>query len=597
MRSDALERRPVRLLPPQLANRIAAGEVVERPASVVKELCENALDAEARLVEVDIEGGGATLVRVRDDGVGMTPEDAALALERHATSKIESPEDLDAITTLGFRGEALPSIAAVARLTLQTRARGAEEGTRIEIDGGVMRERRAAGCPPGTLVEVRDLFFNTPARRKFLKAEATENGHALEALSRLALAWPEVDFRARVDGREALTAPPAGDLCARAAQILGRETAAHLHPCEGAEGPVLVRGLVGDPGRARGRPDSVYTYVNGRFVRDRVMQHALQAAYLPVLDRGRWPWIVLFVELPARLVDVNVHPAKFEVRFADSRAVHRAVEHVVTQTLQRAPWAGASKPYRLSPRLEGPAAESLTLPLRPGLRAGPRPEPAREPALAYGPDTSRPPALPAPGPASDAPGYFSSLRVLGQAHRLYILCEAEGEIVIVDQHAAHERILFERLRAAYREGQVPAQPLLFPATLDLSPLEREAAEAYAPELARLGFDLEPFGASTVALKAAPAMLADRDAREVVQDVLAELARVGRASAWTERLDGLLARVACHASVRAGDPLAVPECEALLRDLDGVDFRGNCPHGRPVALRARLGDLEKGFERR
>jgi DNA mismatch repair protein MutL len=601
----------IRLLPPELANRIAAGEVVERPASVVKELCENALDAGARLLEIDLEGGGATLVRVRDDGHGIAAEEVPLALERHATSKIREARDLEAISTLGFRGEALPAIASVSRFVLQSRARGMEIGARIEVEGGQEISRRAAGCPTGTLVEVRDLFFNTPARRKFLKAEATETGHALEVVSRLALASPDVDFRVRVGDREALTAPPARTLEARAAQVLTREVARHLYPCEGSEGPIRVWGLVGDPGHSRGRPDSIHTFVNGRWVRDRVLQHAVGAAYLSVLDRGRYPWAVLFVELPPGLVDVNVHPAKFEVRFAQGQAVHRAVEHVVIQTLQRAPWAGAARPYVLvssgnehapaPPLGAGPASPAFSG-ARGLLREGPAPFPVSPPPPQTVPARERevpPPegqaGLPLSPPTSA--GYFASLRVVGQAHRLYIVCEGRDELVLVDQHAAHERIQFERLREAFQEGRVPSQPLLFPVTLELGPLEREAVEAYAGELARLGFEVEPFGSGTVALKAAPTMLSGDEAPRTAVELLAELARVGRASALTERIEALLATVACHAAVRAGDALSVPECEALLRDLDRVDYRGNCPHGRPVVLRARVAELERGFHRR
>jgi DNA mismatch repair protein MutL len=589
----SVERPRIRRLPPDLANRIAAGEVVERPAAVVKELCENSIDARARIIEVDIEGGGVRLVRVRDDGIGMTPEEAPLALERHATSKIRTPDDLLAIATLGFRGEALPSIAAVSRFTLQTRARDDDAGTRVEVQGGAPSEVRSAGCPAGTLVEVRDLFYNTPARRKFLKTEATEVAHAVEALSRLALAFPEIDLRVRVDGREALTAPPARTLEVRVGQVLGREVADHLYPCQGSESGIQVTGLIGDPSHARGRPDSMYTYVNGRFVRDRVLQHAVQAAYLPVLERGRYPWVVLFLEVPFESVDVNVHPAKFEVRFSDSRAVHRAAEHVVAQALERAPWLGKAKTYALAPSPLPEAAPSESGFAEHLGRL-------REATTAYAPQpvvAPAPPVAPVAMPLPLAEGSFSSLRVIGQSHRLYIVCEGPGEIVLIDQHAAHERIHFERLRAAYEVGTIPSQPLLFPRRLELGPAEREAAEAYSAELSALGFELEPFGGGTVALKSAPALLGHADAARTAQEILSELTRVGRASALVERLGGMLATVACHAAVRAGDLLSIAECEALLRELDGVDFRGNCPHGRPVVLRARLGDLERGFERR
>jgi DNA mismatch repair protein MutL len=593
------ERPRIRLLPPEIANRIAAGEVVERPASVVKELCENAIDAGARTIEIDLERGGIALVRVRDDGAGIPPDEAPLALLRHATSKIREARDLEAIATLGFRGEALPSIAAVSRFVLQTRIRGDDAGTRVEVLGGQEPSVRAAGCPVGTLVEVRDLFFNTPARRKFLRSERSEAAHAVEAVARLALAAPAIDFRVRVDGREALTAPAARTLEDRAAQVLQPEVARHLYPCEGTHGRVRAHGLVGDPTHARGRPDGLYTYVNGRHVRDRILQHAIQAAYLPVLDRGRWAWVILFVEVPPDAVDVNVHPGKSEVRFADGGAVHRAVERVVAQALERAPWAkGPARTYVLAAGGERPAAAEPerifgTTPL--SLRT-PTPSFVR-PVRSTEAEATRTTALPAPSIEPNPAAAFAALRVLGQVHRTYIVCEGPEEVVLIDQHAAHERVTFERLRAAFREGSVPAQPLLFPMTLELSALEREAAEAYAPELKRLGFELEPFGSDTVALRAAPAVLGARDAASTAQELLGELCRIGRASALEERVEALLATVACHASVRAGDPLTVAECEALLGDLDRVDFQGNCPHGRPVALRARLADLERGFGRR
>jgi DNA mismatch repair protein MutL len=623
-------RRPIRLLAPEIANRIAAGEVVERPASVIKELCENALDAQARMIEVDVEGGGTRLLRVRDDGFGIPPDEAPLALERHATSKIHDAHDLDAIATLGFRGEALPSIAAVSRFVLQSRARGYEVGTRVEVEGGGPATVREAGCPEGTLLEVRDLFFNVPARRKFLRSAQTEVGHAVEAVSRLALAFPFVDLRVRVDGREALHAPPARGadaVIARAAQVLTREVVQHLYPCDGGEGRIHVRGLVGDPSHARGRADSIYTYVNGRFTRDRVLQHAVQAAYLPVLERGRYPWVVLFVELPPETVDVNVHPAKTEVRFADSRPVHHAVEHVVAQAIARAPWVGGARTYLVPTKAE-PASDAARA-ASPGTVAAPGSPPGQAPLSFSGADGrtqqhlarlrevrgayhTPPPdrdvlspsrrddegaARMAP-PTDDAPhGGFAALRVVGQVHRLYLVCEGADEVVLIDQHAAHERVQFERLRAAFHAGRVTSQALLFPATLELSPLEREAAEAYGDELARLGFEIEPFGAGTVALKAAPASLKSADAARVAQDLLSELSRVGRASALEARIDSMLATVACHSSVRAGDALTNAEAAALLADLDRVDFRGNCPHGRPVVLRARVSDLERGFARR
>jgi DNA mismatch repair protein MutL len=600
----------IRVLPPGLVNQIAAGEVVERPASVVKELCENALDAGATSLVVEIEEGGLGLVRVADDGKGMDREDALLALERHATSKLKDAAGLATIATMGFRGEAVPAIASVARFRLDTSPGDDGAGTRVVVEGGTMVETVPVARPRGTTVEVRDLFFNTPARRKFMRAPPTEAGHVTEAVIRMALARSDVGFTLRSSGRLVLGLRAGEGQADRAAQALGREAARHLVAVEGGRGEVEVRGLVTSPDHSEATGRSLYLFVNGRYIRDRGAAHAVLRSYAGVLPPGRQPAGVLFVTLPLDRVDVNVHPQKLEVRFAEARQVYDALHHAVAGALRSAPW--------------------LSRPQRPGdaFGAGGPPPGALQPPLA-GEDTAsvlawaraiHPPAesgatwpLPAPGAAGTAPfafsaapagephrpaGYFGSLRYLGQHARTYLLCEAPGgALVIIDQHASHERMLFHRLREAMRATPLPVQPFLVPQVVTLPPAVARALEGHAAELVRLGLDVEPFGGDAFAVKGAPAILGGVDLAGLLTDLAQQLEQLERGSAVDEALHDLAATMACHAAVRANQDLSPEEARALLDGLDAIDFKARCPHGRPVVFELPLADLERRVGRR
>ncbi|GAO05141.1 DNA mismatch repair endonuclease MutL [Anaeromyxobacter sp. PSR-1] len=609
----------IHVLPPGLVNQIAAGEVVERPASIVKELVENALDAGATAIGVDVEEGGLALVRVADDGSGMDRDDALLALERHATSKLRDAQGLAAIGTMGFRGEAVPAIASVSRFRLDTSPGDDGAGTRVELEGGVLGEVAPVARPRGTTVEVRDLFFNTPARRKFMRAASTEAGHVSEAVIRLALARPDVGFTLRSGGRLVLGARAGGGLADRAGQALGREAHRHLLPVDARRGDVRVHGLVCSPDHSEATGRALYLFVNGRYVRDRSAAHAVLRAFAGTLPPGRHPAGVLFVELPLDRVDVNVHPQKLEVRFAEGREVFDALFHTVAGALRTAPW------LRARPQA-APAGDGV--PGGAGGEAAPVPVPvAGEEAaevLAWA-RAARPPegsgatlVQPAPGawatgrlafpiaPAPDAgpdaaprpEGYFAGLRYVGQHARTYLLCEAPGgTLVVIDQHASHERMLFHRLREAFRARRIPVQPFLLPQVVTLPPAAARALESGLAELGRLGFDAEPFGGEAFAVKGAPAALAGVDLTALLTDLGSQLAEVERGSAVDDAFHDLLATMACHAAVRANQDVSPEEARALLDGLDAIDFKARCPHGRPVVFELSLADLERRVGRR
>jgi DNA mismatch repair protein MutL len=612
----------IHVLPPGLVNQIAAGEVVERPASVVKELCENALDAGARTIAVDIEDGGLVLVRVADDGAGMDHDDALLALERHATSKLRDAEGLATIATMGFRGEAVPAIASVSRFRLDTSPGEDGAGTRILVEGGALLETSPVARTRGTTVEVRDLFFNTPARRKFMRAAATEAGHVSEALTRLALARSDVGFTLRSGGRVLLSSRAGELLSERVAQAIGREVARHFVAIDATRGEVRVHGVVTSPDHSQATSRSLYLFVNGRYFRDRSASHAVLRAYAGVLPHGRHPGGVLFVELPLDRVDVNVHPQKLEVRFAEARSVQDAIHHAVSSALRTAPWLGRGGAGSARPGTPPTTAAGGGEP-HGGAVAGAPGDPlaaeevasvlswarAIHPPLESGallPFPPSPPGASQPlpftaalhGEPSPPLGYFGSLRYLGQHVRTYLLCEAPGgALVIIDQHASHERLLFHRLQEAQRLRQVRAQSFLVPQVVTLpGPLAR-SLEAHLAELAALGLDLEPFGGDAFAVKGAPALLGGLELPGLLTDLAQQLEQLERGSALDEALHGLAATMACHAAVRANQELTPQEARALLDGLDAVDFKARCPHGRPVVFELPLAELEKKVGRR
>jgi DNA mismatch repair protein MutL len=660
----------IAVLPAHVIDQIAAGEVIERPASVVKELVDNAIDAGARTIVVETTGGGRGLVRVSDDGCGMGPRDAVLAFERHATSKLREVADLWGLSSMGFRGEAMPAIASIARLTLTTRRASDDAGTRIEIVAGRLIGVSEIGAPVGTTVEVADLLFNLPARLKFLKGDATEASHITDLIAKVAMAHPQLHLRLRHNGRTALELPPDRDGFARAQALLGPRIASLVVPAAGEEAGVRVVAYLGAPELAQATARGVQIFVGRRPVRDRGILHAITMGYGELIPRGRYPVAVVLLEVPAGAVDVNVHPQKLEVRFADAAAVGAAVRHVVQAGVAAAPWRGGGArawagPIQMTaiassapPALpfDGKAATPLAqryareLRERSGAQAslgfeassrsssGGSPDRAGAPSSASAREwvaqmrqnttrsvddrlmaaylrsrrdvapsdvqpvavepqsTSIPVAFPdGSGPATTN-GYFSQLRYLGQLDLTYLVCEASGELVLVDQHAAHERVELARLEARRTDHEIAIQKLLFPVTIEASAAQLELIARVGSLLAEVGFEAEPFGKTTLAIKAVPAGIRHGDPAQLLRRLLEEWARDG-APSDEERLARVLAEIACHSVVRAGDRLASGEAESLLRSLDGVDLEAtSAPHGRALLLRFPLAEIGRRFGR-
>lgn len=586
----------VQILSENLANKIAAGEVVERPASVVKELVENALDAGATDIRLEINAGGRRLIRVVDNGHGMSREDALLALERHATSKIKTDQDLEEISSLGFRGEALPSIASVSRLRLKTREAGSIEGTEILIEGGIVRGVHACGMAIGTELSVEQLFFNTPARLKFLRSPETEAAHVADLIVRLAISRPDVAFRYLNDGREQLQVSP-GTLLQRLQKLVTRDTS--LFPVEAETAVVHISGYLSPPSASRSTTAGMFTYINGRFVRDKLVQHAVMQAYRPVLEKGRYPLLALFIELAPDEVDVNVHPTKHEVRFRRQNLVHDAIVGAVDSLLRESPWLVRPQTERITTKrteyqstetAPPPLAQAIQQSFRHVMGTSPHPAQIQDPALAYQAEQQE-----APVPASSS-GYFSGMQVLGQFRSAYILCEAEDRLVIIDQHAAYERIRFEQLKTGFLSGMIESQHLLLSETIELSFEEADTLQRYQQLITRIGFEIEPFGGTTWRINAIPRIVQGQALIPLLRDLLAELEAHGSSSAFDQIRDDLLARVACHSVVRGTHPLDRRQMEQLLCTMDLTDFSAHCPHGRPVSHEITLKELERLFNR-
>lgn len=583
----------IKILSESLANKIAAGEVVERPASVVKELVENALDAGASDIRLEITNGGRRLIRVSDNGHGMSREDSLLALERHATSKLSSDADLECINTLGFRGEALPAIASVARLRLRSRQSKSIEGTEIEAEGGRIKQVASCGMAPGTDITVEQLFFNTPARLKFLRSTETETAHVGDLIVRLAISRPDVAFCYVSDGREVFRVT-AGDLVQRLQRLMARGTT--LYPFEGETDAALVSGYLAPPSASRSTASSIFTFINGRFVRDKVVQHAILQAWRPVLERGRYPLLALFLELPPDEVDVNVHPTKHEVRFRRQGQVHDTIQSVLSEALSRSPWLQRpASALRLAETPSAPPSSTHQTGVQQALDRFMPTAPVRPSAT---PTVNEPPSLyTAAAPASQpGGGYFSALQVIGQFQAAYILCQGADELVIIDQHAAYERVRFEQLKTSFMAGGVESQRLLLTETLELSFGEANAARRHHQALLAMGFELEEFGGQTFRLNAVPRMVADAEQVRLVRDLLSELAAIGSSGSFEQLRDDLLSRVACHSVVRGPHTLERRQMEELLKAMDRTDFSAHCPHGRPVSHTIGLGELEKLFKR-
>jgi DNA mismatch repair protein MutL len=669
----------IRVLSDQVANQIAAGEVVDRPASVVKELLENALDAGAAKIRIEVEAGGRRLIRIADDGCGMVRDDALLAFERHATSKIRSSDDLLSIATLGFRGEALPSIASIARLEMTTRPAEMPSGTRLEIAGGKVLAVDDAGGPQGTTIAVRDLFFNTPARRKFLRAETTELAHVTALVTHYALAHPEIHFELHSATHALLTAPPVRERSERIYQIFGRDTLDQLLPLAAERsfghaglpepppwrrdtdyrppdpGSLRVSGFVSRPALQKLNRNSIYIFVNQRLIRDRLILHAITEAYRNIIPPTSFPVILLFLEMPPHEVDVNVHPAKTEVRFRQQSFVHDFVRDSIRMTLMKTrpaasflaaltdspratssliPAAGSeaqeppeselpphdsgAETFRLAPPEPRPQDQPLpfavSAPGTLGLVSGPGPEPpqrseAERPAIpsedgraaAEPPDRNAnghcsAPALPEGGQAAPSLHALASLRPLGQLRESFILATNDEGLWIIDQHVAHERVLFEKILRERTTERVERQRLLMPMLIDLLPAQMVVFSTLAEELERNGCEAEPFGPHTIAIKAAPSGLAGRELERMIHEVLEQPG----ASAQSDNLEAartrIAASIACHAAIKVNMPLDPQRMEWLLEELSHTEHPTSCPHGRPIALRYSWKDIQRAFQR-
>ncbi len=589
----------IHLLPDLLISQIAAGEVVERPSSVLKELLENALDACSSTIQIQLEEGGVKLIRVSDDGCGIAQDELALALTRHATSKIASLDDLERVATLGFRGEALASVASVARVTLTSRQAGSPHAWRLNAEPGATPE--PAALLAGTVVEMRDLYYNTPARRKFLKSEATEFAHCAEAVKRIALAHPAVAFTLSHNGRVSLHLAKS-DARARAGAILGDDFLAESRAIDTGTGPVRVFGHCALPAHSRARSDAQYCYVNGRFVRDKLLSHALREAYQDMLHGSRYPAYCVFLEIDPATVDVNVHPAKTEVRFRDGRAVHQFVFHAVQRTLS-SPLSGVQTTALETPT-ESPVAPRPTFsqwaPRQESLRVD---EPAVASYLAFAQSAQSTRSTPSIAstyrvmPAAPPPGEAPPLGyALAQLHGVYILAQNAQGLVVIDMHAAHERILYEKLKNALDSHRVSTQALLIPAVFAAEALDVAASEEHAEALRDLGFDIAPMGPTQLAVRGVPALLQAADPAALARSLLAELREHGVTQLLTARRNELLATMACHGAVRAHRLLSVPEMNALLRQMEETERADQCNHGRPTWTQLSMSELDKLFLR-
>ncbi|MCG8070670.1 MAG: DNA mismatch repair endonuclease MutL [Candidatus Thiodiazotropha taylori] len=596
---------PIRTLPPQLINQIAAGEVVERPASVIKELVENSLDAGARHIEIEIEQGGIKRLRVRDDGVGIPQQELNLALSRHATSKVSQFEDLESLQSMGFRGEALPSISSVSRLRLTSRHQDAEQAWEVSGDGTDQAlQCKPAAHPQGTSVEVRDLFYNTPARRKFLRTEKTEFGHIQALVQRLALARFDVGFSLQHNRRAIFSLPPCDNRQQqekRLLQLLGPQFLEQALPIQEQAGDFSLSGWVARPGFSRAQADMQYFYVNQRMIRDKLVTHAVRQGFQDVLYHGRHPAYVLFFSLDPHKVDVNVHPTKHEVRFRDSRSVHdfifRGLHRLLADTRpQAATESGQNEPVNLQPPVTSRAVEQpYSPPRQQGLdwRVAERPTAYQAGFSAQQPIAAEPDVAAKESQPQEVPplGY-----ALAQLHGVYILAQNQSGLILVDMHAAHERITYERLKQRYHGEGISHQPLLVPISVSVSTREADLAEDASELLQRMGFEVSRSGRESLAIRSIPSLLQGADPEKMLRDILSDLIEHGSSQRVKEEIDQVLATVACHGSVRANRRLELDEMNALLRDMERTERADQCNHGRPTWTELTISELDRLFLR-
>jgi DNA mismatch repair protein MutL len=606
----------IRILPDILSNKIAAGEVVERPGSVVKELVENALDAQSTQVLVEIENGGKSLIRISDNGCGMGHDDALLAIERFATSKIYNDHDLFNISTLGFRGEAIPSIASVSRFTMVTRDDLSQSGISIKIDGGKLVKVSETGAPSGTMVSVGQLFFNTPARRKFLKTTNTEMGHIADKVSSMAMAYPAVQFRLTHNGKEVKRLSSVTDPLERISQVIGNSLKKDLYPVNFSNDIVSISGAIASPRNNRATSKAIFIYVNGRYIRDRMVQHAIFQGYGQRLMKGQFPVAVLFLKVPTHTLDVNVHPTKHEVRFSEQKIIHDSIQCVIEETLSR--WEDSIKwrvhndaqsdPVRI---LESSDTFIQAIDQQPTRNSFPK-----HPAT---PNASKPSvnvaALPEIFPVSllreIEPKHtdpipkqqvlwrkrpFSDLKIIGQCHSTYILLEYDQGLILLDQHAAHERILYENLKKKSSEIKKSSQQLLVPETFDMGFVESDILEKLIPSFEDIGFYIEPFGGNTFVVKAVPTIFEGKEIQPMIREITEKILETGVSRDLTSTMDTSYKMMACHGAIKANQKLSELQIKELLQQLDKCDNPSHCPHGRPTWIRWELKFLEKSFRR-
>lgn len=592
------------VLSADIASKIAAGEVVERPASIVKELVENSVDAGAANISVELEKGGCHSIKVADDGVGIYAKDVPLVFERHATSKIRGFEDIYSVSSFGFRGEAMPSIASVARVELLTRREGEKEGTRAVAEKGAVREVTPAGSPAGTQIFVSNIFAHIPARKKFLKKETTEQWLCMDAITRLALAHPEIRFRALVNGKEVFAAPKTNDPKQRVAAVLGMDFSAGCIGVLGRAESISLSGFASHPEFTRANSKNIYFYVNKRFIRDNSLLHAVLSAYRQVVPPRRYPAGVLFIELPPQDVDVNVHPAKLEVRFRDARAVYELVSQTIAGHLAQLSTAKGSFIYRLAPKEDKAASQTWQRQQKYADQApkifyaakGYADDTAVLPDLAVVSDRIRRFDAPRAGMPDEKQITFSGLNYLGQFAGTYLVFSSNEGLLLIDQHAAHERIILEKLKKT-ASGKLSSQQLLMPEIVNMPPHQIALFSQNIDLLNRTGFDVEVFGKDALAVKALPAILSGSQAKEIIADIVDKLKDQNQAASWQEKKEEIFASLACRAAVKASQSLSADEVGALCRELEETPFNTACPHGRPITIKISLSEIERVFKRK